>query len=336
MRYLAFLSLFIFPLLYSECDYEDLIADIQQLEKTELHLHLGGSWPLSYLEKIATPEQFDELLNALDQVQSNVLDYHEAFSVFALFSKIVNTEEKIENGVVALCQDLINDNVTCVEMRTGLKNMGSGLEGYLQAVLRGIERGCADSSLKVGLILSLRRDTCAKSSNSTIDLAIQYKDRGVVGLDVSGNSTKGDGKEIIKALHRAKKFGIPITLHLGESKEETPEQQMRELTQINPNRIGHGVHLCNAARKWVIDRRIPIELCPSSALMAGMVQNIADHPALNLLKQGYPVVICTDDTVLFNTTLTQENALVAVINGLSVGEIEALQKRARKLSFIPY
>lgn len=152
----------------------DLLAEqMRPLNKAEQHIHLGGAWPLSYLKGIATAEEFTALTALLDQIHDSV-DYHAVFRVFGLTSKIMNSDERIENGVVALCEELIRDNVTYVELRTGLKNLGSGFEGYLQAVLRGMQKGVANTSLKAGLILSLRRDTspsnCCKNHRSRAGL----------------------------------------------------------------------------------------------------------------------------------------------------------------------
>ena len=267
-----------------------LTALMHSLDKAETHLHLGGSWPLSYLLEIADPQSFLELCHKLEQFQLGV-DYHAGFEVFALIGKIVDTEEKVENGVVALCRELAQDNVTVVELRTGLKDLGGGLEGYLQSVLRGLRKGEQVAQLKTGLILSLRRETDVKTAAETIDLAIKYRAQGICGIDLSGDSTVGDGAGIHKALQMAKEAGFPITLHLGESPKETPEQQMAELQALQPHRIGHGVHLCKAARQWIEEKRIPLELCLSSAVMVKMVEKAEDHPGLALLKRNHPVLI---------------------------------------------
>ena len=126
----------------------DLLTEqMRLLDKAEQHIHLGGAWPLSYLKEVATAEEFAALTAMIDQISESV-DYHAVFRAFGLTSKIMNSDERIENGVAALCEELVRDNVTYVELRTGLKNLGSGFEGYLQAVLRGMEKGVAGSSLK--------------------------------------------------------------------------------------------------------------------------------------------------------------------------------------------
>lgn len=307
---------------------------INNLPKSELHLHLGGAWPLEYLKQISKPQEFNDLCLMLNQIQAAELDYHSAFHVFSLIGKIVHSEERVENGVVALCNDLLLDNVVYAEFRTGLKDLGSGLEGYLAAVLRGMQRGTSGTPLKVGLILSLRRDTTDSIAEQTIDLALKYRDQGVVGIDLSGDSMQGDGKYVFPALVRAKENKLPITLHIGESNEETAEQQMMELLTLQPERIGHGVHLCNEAKRWIIEKKILVELCLTSAIKAGMISDAKEHPALDLLLQGHPVAICTDDPLVFKTTLSHEYMLVVIHTGLLPEEIQALQKQIQSYNFL--
>lgn len=311
---------------------EELYGEVARMEKSELHLHIGGSWPLPFLKSIACAEEMSALECVLDKLQEGV-DYHEAFKVFFLIAKIVNTDEKVEQGVKALCEELYADGVVYAELRTGLKDLGSGCEGYLQAVLRGVARGTAGTCMEAPVILSLRRDTSEKIADETVDLAIKYGKRGVVGLDLSGDSTVGDGQGIMGALSRAKEAGIPITLHIGESKKESGSRQLMELMLLEPRRIGHGVHLSKEALEWIVERRIPIEMCLTSALLTGMVGNPGDHPALGLMRDGYPVCIATDDPLLFKTTLTKEIALAASLLGMGLPFFEKNQQASREWRF---
>lgn len=316
----------------NEAPHENLIQQMQQIDKVELHLHLGGSWPLEYLKKIADVDNYQKLEAMIDRLADGV-DYHEAFEIFGLISTLVDTNQKVEDGVVALCKELAADRVTYVEIRTGLKDLGSGLRGYLEAVLRGIARGCVGVPLKVGLILSLRRDSSSVFAQQVIELAQQYRSQGIVGIDLSGDSTKGDGADIFDALAAARTANFPIALHLGESPKETAEQQMKELNLLQPARIGHGVHLCPEALAWIKAQKIPIELCITSAVSAGMIKYSDAHPILQLLRDNHPVVICTDDPLIFNTSLSRECAKVMQLLELTQDDIIVLQKKALQYKF---
>jgi adenosine deaminase len=171
-----------------------------------------------------------------------------------------------------------------------------------------------------------------QDANETIDLAIKYHGHLITGIDVSGESIKGNGEGVFAALRRAKDHGLPITLHIGETPLENPDQQIKELMEIQPSRVGHAVHLSQEAKAWIEDNKIIVEACLRSALSVGMIVNPSDHPALDLFKKGHPVVFCTDDSTLFGD-LTEELALVACLCDLSIEDVIELQKRAVSMLF---
>ena len=210
------------------------------------------------------------------------------------------------------------------------------MEGYLETVLRGIKQGCQGTDLQVGLILSLRRDSSAALAEETVNLALRYRERGVVGLDLSGDSTQGDGSGVFAALVRGRESGLPLTLHIGESPKETAEQQMLELTLLQPSRLGHAVYLCEEGISWIQANKTPVELCLTSAIKTGMIYQAHEHPALHWLQKGHPVAICTDDPLIFNTTLSQEYARVAEAAGLLPEELQENQAALQIYNFIPF
>jgi adenosine deaminase len=306
-------------------------SDFTSMPKVELHLHLSGSYPLEYVYSIATPKQKEALEKELARISKSV-PIHECFDVFGLVSQIVNTVEKVEEGVVALCRDLEADGVIYAEIRTGLKNFGLGYEEYLKAVLRGIQRGSSDR-LEVRLILSLQRNATPAYVQATTSLALKYRDRGVVGLDISGESTVGDIQQILPDLIAAKREGLFVTLHIGESPLETGQRELLEALQ--PDRIGHGVYLKPDALFWVLVHNIPIEICLSSGELVQMIGPQLFHPALGFLLQQHPAIICSDDPLIFNTSLSNEYSRLQKTLVLTYGEVELYALRAIDYTFLP-
>ena len=289
---------------------------------------------MSFLESIGTQEEITDLKSFLQDIElkSNT-DYHSCFNVFALSAKIVNSNERIQAGTVALCQTMDAQGVTYAEIRTSLKDFGSGLEDYLLAVMSGVREGCRGTTLVVKIIVSLKRSSSVDIANETIRLLLKYRSEGVVGLDISDNALVGDGSGIKGVLDEIHRHKIPVTLHLGECSEETNEQQIAELESLEPSRIGHGVFLCDKAKEWIYQRRIPIEMCLSSALMAHMVESMGDHPALDLLRTGYPVAICTDDPLVFGTDHIKENKIAMQLLNYTVDQIAEVHRRSLEYKF---
>ncbi|MBI2712536.1 MAG: hypothetical protein HYX41_06770 [Bdellovibrio sp.] len=312
---------------------------IHELPKAELHLHLTGSYPLTYLKKITTEEQYLGIVENL-RILSKGVPYHEAFKYFIPIEAAVNTHEKVERGIHALCDELSKDNVVYAEIRSGLKNFGDGFEEYLKTVLKGISH--CPTNLKVKLLLSVRRHTPLAQVIETVDLAIRYKDQGIVGLDVSGDSTLGEIKNLSAEIKRAKENGLFLALHLGESSKETDSvekqiDQQKLLEELQPERIGHGVFLSDQSRKWLFEHPgVPVEVCPSSSVIAGMIGHHSEHPAVQLYfrKHNHPIVIGTDDPLLFQTTLTNEYQKVLELDHVTLEEIKKMIRWSFEFSFL--
>lgn len=311
--------------------YGKLLQGLRETLKTELHSHLGGAVPIEFIKKYSTPQAYAEVVGFIDKLKQGI-DYSEGFKVFPMIRNVLTTNERLEEAVYEYCRSQFNDNVTFTELRTGLKKLDGGFEDCLKAVLAGIERGMRDYPITVTLLLSLRRDTPVDEAMETVELAIKYRGTIVTGIDVSGESIKGDGSGIFDALRYAKKNELPITLHLGENIKESHEQQIMELRAIQPDRVGHAVLLGHEAEEWIREKRVPVEACIRSALSVKMIEKPGDHPALKLFKEGHPVVFCTDDSTLFGD-LSEELALAACLCDLSVEQVAEMQKRARNLAF---
>jgi len=316
-------------------EYAKLLEDLRKKDKTELHAHLSGALSKDFIRNLCSPQEWDEISRFIEKIRLGI-DYSKVFDVFIMIRKILNSNLLVKQAAFNFCESQHRDKVTFSELRTGLKNLNGGFENCLIAVLSGLKEGMEMyPSIHVNLILSLRRDTPLQDADETIRLALKYRAQGITGIDVSGQSTKGDGSGIFKALEQARDCGYPITLHIGEDKDETPEQQMKELTKILPQRIGHGVFLCSEAKKWIEDNRIVVEACISSALSVSMITQPSLHPALDLFKKGHPVVFCTDDSTLFGD-LSEELAIVACLCDLSIEQVALMQQRAVAHAFKRY
>lgn len=316
------------------------LEQIKRKKKAALHMHLAGSYPLRYLRQLAVDSASRAALAELEagiETLSKSVPYHEAFKYFDPVRKLVTTPAQITAGVVALADDLLEDNVIYAEIRTGLRDLGGGLEQYLLAVLEGIDQTPAD--IEMNLILSVRRDTTLQTAWDTIYLAEKYRNRGIVGIDISGDSMLGDIDVIMPALLYAKEIGLKITLHLGETHEEidTPSKaaaQLRILEKLQPDRIGHGVFLAPQAEAWILKNRVPIEVCPSSSILAGMIPYGATHPGIkHYLHKNHPIVVDSDDKLLFDTSVSEELDMIMAAQGLTMEQIDQLIQWSFEYSF---
>ena len=302
---------------------------IQAQPKDDLHIHLGGAWPLDFLEKVALGEDLAALHRFKERIATGI-DYSDVFEIFPILGKIVNSNELISQGAFALCQKFYEDNVTYAEVRTGLKELDGTLEDYLQSAIKGLREGCQYYGITTPIILSIRRNDSLEHAKKTIRLALKYRE-SICGIDISGDSTKGHLESLAEAIALAKEQGLPFILHLGESDKEDATTQLKELQLLQPKRIGHGVHLGSEALNYIKENQIPLEICLTSAQLTKMLSEEQRHPGLELYHQDHPVCFCTDDPAIFSTTLSGEFYKLANLLNLSIEDIQTLLENSKNM-----
>lgn len=158
-------------------------------------------------------------------------------------------------------------------------------------------RGALDNDthkMTTRLILAIDRAQISPAdAKEVIDLAIAHRHRGVVGIDVCGNPTKGDISAFAEVMERAKRAGLALTVHFGEvssstlassssttaaEAEKALESELREMLSWSPQRLGHVIHVPSDIKDEVKKRGLGLELCLSCNVHAGMFDGgFADH-----------------------------------------------------------
>lgn len=284
---------------------KEIFSIIQSLPKVNAHCHLSGEVPIKTLKKFATPEQKQLLKKTIAEISAGQ-DYKNAFVIFGLINQIINTHEKLQEAAYQAALRFREDNNQFVLMRTGLKILeGKTYQDYLNSVLEGIKRASKDN-FNILLMLSLKRASSLEMAKLTVDLALRYRERGVVGIDISDISTDGDIRNILPELRRAKQSGLKIAVHMGELAEE--KDQMIIIDALEPDLVDHGVKLCPQAEKWVRNQRVPVTVCLTSSLATKMHKSEETHPwVVNYIDSQHPILLGTDDSTVFgNITLSDE------------------------------
>ncbi|GAX83515.1 hypothetical protein CEUSTIGMA_g10940.t1 [Chlamydomonas eustigma] len=244
-------------------------------------------------------------------------------------------------------RDFMEDGCVYLELRTTPKDRpehGMSKASYVEAVLEGLKpyqslqglrydnqegdtsdenRSAADAdeekhlSILVKLILSIDRREGSEEAMNTVMLAAQYPGI-VVGIDLSGNPTVGCWSQWRDALIKARQLGLKIAVHAAEvyAPEETAA-----ILDFAPDRLGHMCKLNAELEAKLLDSKIPVELCLTSNLKTKTVDTYADHHFAQLYGAGCPVVLCTDDSGFFDTSLTREYAIAMQVFSLSSGNI---------------
>ncbi|GAA3797239.1 hypothetical protein GCM10022206_40970 [Streptomyces chiangmaiensis] len=174
------------------------------------------------------------------------------------------------------------------------------------------------------------------------DLAVAFRDAGVVGFDIAGAEDGFPPADHLAAFEYLRRESMPFTIHAGEAHGLPSIHQALQV--CGAQRIGHGVRITDdmvdgklgRLAGWVRDRPIALEMCPTSNLQRGAASSIAGHPITALKDLGFRVTLNTDNRLVSGTTMTREMSLLVEEAGWTVEDLRTVTVNAVKSAFIPF
>ena len=285
----------------------DVNADFtKRLPKIELHAHLTGSITPQCLHEIWTQRKRSEPDLALED-PLKVLSKDQRWNIvtfFPIFSQYIyelcSTPASILYSTNAVLQDFKDDGVVYLELRTTPRSSASiSKDDYVASILDCI-RGFTDrAAMPTYLILSIDRRNTAVQAMETVDLAIKYRSRGVVGVDLCGDPSKGDVSTFREAFVKAKLHDLKIALHFAEISGQGLELELNTLLSYQPDRLGHVIHVSESIKQEIVRRDIGVELCVSCNVQAQMIEGgVGDHHFGSWKDSSCPIALCVSDSLL--------------------------------------
>jgi adenosine deaminase len=270
---------------------------------------------------------------------------------FAHTCGVMQTEEALERVAYEMMEDMHTDGVAYVETRFApVFHTEKGLhwEEIVNAVLKGLERGKRDFGVEYGLIICAMRNL--PQSQEMAELAVDYRERGVVGFDLAGEEGGFPPKKHVDAFHYIQRENFNITIHAGEAFGK--ESIWQAIQWCGAHRIGHATRLIEDIgldkrnrhkivkmgylAQYVLDKRLPLEICLTSNVDTGAVKTLAEHPFALLYKYKFRVTLNTDDRLMSDTTMTKEFQIANKVFGLAIEDLEKLTINSMKSAFLPY
>ena len=316
-----------------------------KLPKTDLHVHLDGSLRLETIWELAKKDKIDlgagsiEELRALiapGKIHESLNDYLKGFDITL---KVLQTRENLYRAAYELSEDCAKENVGYFEVRYSPilhTQKGLSLPEILESVIEGLRAGQRDFGVTSGVIVCGIRNISPEISLRMAELAVAFKNRGVVGFDLAGAEYNYPARDHLGAFSLILSNNVNVTIHAGEA--YGPDSIHQALHYCGAHRIGHGVRLREDGDllNYVNDHRIPLELCPSSNVQTGAVKNISEHPLKFYLDLSLRVTLNTDNRLITDTTMTDEYWLAYKTFNLSPQNILDLIINGVKSSFMPY
>ncbi|WP_067508597.1 adenosine deaminase [Actinoplanes sp. TFC3] len=329
-------------------------ADIVKAPKALLHDHLdGGLRPATIVELAGAighelPETDPERLGKWFVAAADSGSLERYLETFAHTVAVMQTEEGLHRVAKECALDLAADGVVYAEVRYAPEQhleRGLSLDAVVDAVHQGFRDGCAQAAaqghtIRIGTLLTAMRH--AARSQEIAELAGRYRDNGVVGFDIAGAEAGFPPTRHLDAFEYLQRENFHFTIHAGEA---FGLPSIWEAIQwCGADRLGHGVRIVDdivgdklgRLASYVRDKRIPLELCPSSNVQTGAAPSIAEHPIGLLRDLRFRVTVNTDNRLMSGTSMSREMALLTESFGWGWSELQWLTINAMKSAFIPY
>ena len=258
---------------------------------------------------------------------------------------VMQTPEALHRVAAECAEDLAADGIVYAEVRFAPElhtERGLSLDEVVEAVLDGFRQGSEGRGITVYALLTAMR-TAARSLEIA-ELAVRYRDQGVVGFDIAGAEAGWPPSRHLDAFQYIKRENFHITIHAGEG---FGLPSIWEAVQwCGTERLGHGVRIVDDIQisqqgsvrlgrlsAYIRDRRIPLEMCPTSNVQTGAAPSIALHPIRLLRQLSFRVTVNTDNRLMSQVTLSSEFHRLVTEFGYGWTDIEWLTVNAMKSAF---
>lgn len=303
----------------------------------DLHLHLDGSLSLKSVKELAGLQHValptdDEKLRELLQVEEDCRDLNDYLEKFEFPLSLLQTREAIRLAVFHLLEELKEEGLVYAEIRFAPqlhRKKGLTQEEVVEAAVEGLKQ----SDLPAGLILCcMRGDRNEEENRETVLMAKRYLGKGVCALDLAGAEGLYPTENFAGIFSLAQKEQIPFTIHAGEA---AGPDSVYEALRLGAARIGHGVRSAEDEELMarLSEKRIPLELCPTSNLNTHVYENLKEYPLRKLLDAGVLVTINTDNRMVSGTNLHREYEKLIQTFALTDNEVKQLYENAIEASF---
>jgi adenosine deaminase len=329
--------------------------DLRAAPKVLLHDHLDGGLRPGTIVELADETGYRDLptrdpdeLGAWMTRGADRKDLLLYLETFAHTVGVMQTRGALARVARECAEDLAADGIVYAEVRYAPEQhleRGLALEEVVDAVQEGFREGMLGTGIRIGTLLTAMR-TAARSLEIA-DLAVRWRDRGVVGFDIAGAEAGYPPTRHLDAFEHVRRENFHLTIHAGEAFGIPSIWEALQL--CGAERLGHGVRIVDdieieprgevrlgRVAHLVRDRRVPLELCPTSNVHSGAAKSIEEHPIGLLMDLRFRVTVNTDNRLMSATSLSKEFIQLVDAFEIGWGQIGRLTTNAMKSAFIPF
>ncbi|MET8339597.1 adenosine deaminase [Streptosporangium canum] len=331
------------------------LEEIRRAPKVLLHDHLDGGLRPETIIELAAGSGYDRLpttdtdgLRTWFQEASDSGSLERYLETFDHTVGVMQTRESLVRVAAECAEDLAADGVVYAEVRYAPEqhtSAGLSLEEVIEAVQEGFRAGSEGRGIRVGTLLTAMRHQAR--SREIAELAVRYRDVGVAGFDIAGAEAGYPPTRHLDAFEYLQRENAHFTIHAGEAFGLPSIWQA--IQWCGADRLGHGVRIIDditvsgegeaklgRLAAYVRDKRIPLEMCPTSNLQTGAATSIAEHPIGLLRRLNFRVTVNTDNRLMSATSVSEEFAKLSEAFGYGWDDMQWFTINAMKSAFLPF
>ena len=315
---------------------------IHRLPKVELHLHLEGAVSVDTLRELAATrgrlrKKTEAWIRDRERQRFRYGNFRAFLKAFALVSLLLETPADYALATRRVIEKLAGQNVKYAEIifAAGVilwKNQS--MKAVFEAIAEAASEAGSRTGVRVQWIFDAIRHFGTDHVREVLKWAKRLQARGVVALGIGGDEQGGPAALFTDIFREARESGLHVVAHAGEA--SGPESIRDAVELLGVERIGHGLTAAHDPGVMALlhERRIPLEVCPSSNVSTGVLARFEDHPLPLFLDAGLVVTLNSDDPAMFGTSLNEEFLRAARAFGLSHQVLTALCANAIQASFL--
>jgi len=321
----------------------DIASFIRRLPKAELHLHLEGTILPSTLVELSARHDARPLTLPEARALYHFTDFTGFLEAFKAVTRLLLNPDDYELAAWRMMEHLAAQGVVHAEVFVSVgviylwrNHDPAAFEPIFAGLERARERAERDLGLTVYWIFDAVRHFTVEEAERVFLKAAELKPKypSIIGIGLGGDERQAGSEPFRELDAQAARAGLRLTNHAGET---TGPEAIREALSIGSERIGHAL---SAVRDFYLmeelkERRIPLELNPTSNVRTGVCTSLSDHPLKKYFKAGLLVTVNSDDPAFFGSDLANEFLLAHTEHGFTRDELRQLAANSIQASFLP-
>lgn len=310
---------------------------LKSMPKVELHTHLEGCAPPSFIRGLAAEKSLDISGVFNSDGTYAYRDFDHFLQVYEAACTTLQGPQDFYRLVKAVLEESASHGIVYQETFVSPDFCGGGDLAAWREYLAAMETAAAEAETEFGItlkgIVTCIRHFGPDAAKPTAICAAETFGDFITGFGMAGGEMVGRPGDYAYAFDMAREAGLPLTCHAGEW--GGPDMVADTLRDLKVERIGHGINAIGDANlvAQLADTGVTLEVCPGSNVFLQATGGWANHPIQKLREAGVKVTVSTDDPPFFATTMTDEFDMLARTFGWGDADFQEVNQTALDAAF---